>query len=602
MKTSLTMLTIILSLVGCGQNKAEEIQSQEPWAEAQAGVDASPYLVVQVEPGQTPKVLKSHIEFTGSDENAAVYEETQFTANKNPLVVVTEADDTKDDYSTESYHHGPKGRSCYSSQSYRSCQPEYRKNRHRVVYRYSGRLYHKATQRTYIRYKRDTLNYYHDNGGSYQGYRSYHYRDQPESYQQYGSNYNYEQLSPYTNDLAFLTDPTFPSDKKGVAALGRQLFNDKSLSKNGTVSCGTCHQASKNFSDGLKQGEGLGKVNRRTPSIVNVSGLNNLFWDGRAADLKEQAKTPIEASLEHGISRGHVASVILNNYRSRYEDFYGPFPEALASWLQSRDDPGAMPGGATADVSDVSGFIWATIGTRSIKRQITAGAITAGSDREDYINSLQWTANNDNQDWLYAYNKMSSQERNQVNEVFDNFADAISWFEKGIVAFESPFDKFARGLSETGSVREALAGVKNFGERELIGLNLFTGKAGCYSCHNTRYFTDQKYHNIGLPQFVGTLDVGRAGAMSIGSGGRQQAVGAFKTATLRNIGQSQAYMHDGGTSSIWDVLQHYNTLRADPAVGRRDSQLKPLNMEPGELRYIEAFIRSLHSGIRDLSR
>ena len=69
-------------------------------------------------------------------------------------------------------------------------------------------------------------------------------------------------------------------------ALGRKLYFDKRLSKDGTVSCATCHDPTKGFSDGKKVSEGIGgqKGARNAPTVLNAIFFEFQFWDGRAGE------------------------------------------------------------------------------------------------------------------------------------------------------------------------------------------------------------------------------------------------------------------------------------------------------------------------------
>jgi len=84
--------------------------------------------------------------------------------------------------------------------------------------------------------------------------------------------------------------------------LGRYLFFDPVLSKDGSMSCATCHDPNKGFSDGLSVGQGMNgsKLNRGTPSLWNVAYLKKLFWDVRASSLEEQMQGPLYAENEMG--------------------------------------------------------------------------------------------------------------------------------------------------------------------------------------------------------------------------------------------------------------------------------------------------------------
>lgn len=84
--------------------------------------------------------------------------------------------------------------------------------------------------------------------------------------------------------------------------LGRLLFFDPVLSKDGTLSCATCHRPDKGFSDGRDRSVGvLGEpVARSAPSLWNVAFQERFFWDARAATLEEQMQGPLFAEDEMG--------------------------------------------------------------------------------------------------------------------------------------------------------------------------------------------------------------------------------------------------------------------------------------------------------------
>jgi cytochrome c peroxidase len=92
---------------------------------------------------------------------------------------------------------------------------------------------------------------------------------------------------------------TNPLTNEGVA-LGRMLFYEKKLSSTGTMSCGSCHQQNKAFTDGLAKAVGVdGVANPRgTMSLANVLWSTTLTWDGAFSTLETQALHPIENSIE----------------------------------------------------------------------------------------------------------------------------------------------------------------------------------------------------------------------------------------------------------------------------------------------------------------
>ncbi|MDB5976889.1 MAG: cytochrome-c peroxidase [Nevskia sp.] len=85
-------------------------------------------------------------------------------------------------------------------------------------------------------------------------------------------------------------------------ALGRKLYFDVRLSKDGTVACATCHDASRGFTDQRNVSEGIGDHlgRRSSPTTMNAALFQSMFWDGRAVTLEDQAKLPILNPIEMG--------------------------------------------------------------------------------------------------------------------------------------------------------------------------------------------------------------------------------------------------------------------------------------------------------------
>ena len=83
-------------------------------------------------------------------------------------------------------------------------------------------------------------------------------------------------------------------------ALGKMLFFDPRLSGDNRLSCASCHRPDKAFGDGqvFSTGAGGKPLTRNTPSCLNVGYYGNLFWDGRAATLEQQALAPLLSAAE----------------------------------------------------------------------------------------------------------------------------------------------------------------------------------------------------------------------------------------------------------------------------------------------------------------
>jgi cytochrome c peroxidase len=126
-----------------------------------------------------------------------------------------------------------------------------------------------------------------------------------------------------------LVPPESPVTPERVA-LGRKLYYDERLSSDGTVSCATCHDPTKGFSDGKKVSEGIGgkKGARNAPTVLNAVFNEFQFWDGRAPSLEEQAKGPMINAVEMGMSSHDdvIKAVTIPDYRDDFQRVFGRAP------------------------------------------------------------------------------------------------------------------------------------------------------------------------------------------------------------------------------------------------------------------------------------
>jgi cytochrome c peroxidase len=104
-------------------------------------------------------------------------------------------------------------------------------------------------------------------------------------------------------DPAFWRVFALTPDTAAQVALGRKLYFDPRLSADDTVSCATCHDVTRSFSDLRPVSEGIdGKLGRRNaPTVINAALIEPLFWDGRAGTLADQAGQPILNPIEMGM-------------------------------------------------------------------------------------------------------------------------------------------------------------------------------------------------------------------------------------------------------------------------------------------------------------
>ena len=290
-------------------------------------------------------------------------------------------------------------------------------------------------------------------------------------------------------NLPAMTAPPDNPQTSGKVLLGKELYFDTRLSADNTISCATCHDPAKGWSDAGPTSSGIrGQLGgRRAPPVVNAAYSPLQFWDGRAPSLEEQAKGPIQNPIE----MGNTHEVMI------------------------------------ATLSKLTGY------TEEFKAVFGTSPITV-----------------------------------------DQVAQAIAAYERTIVTTDSPFDRFVRGD------QQALT------KLEKQGLEIFNGKGHCSSCHWGSYFSDGRFHNLGVVPVSGAKpDEGRfAITKSVAD------MGAFKTPTVRDAAKRAPYMHNGSEKTLEDVVMLYDR-GGGPDKTNLDPLMVPLALSKKEVAALVAFMK-----------
>jgi cytochrome c peroxidase len=155
---------------------------------------------------------------------------------------------------------------------------------------------------------------------------------------------------------------------------------------------------------------------------------------------------------------------------------------------------------------------------------------------------------------------------------------AIATYERTVVSNWSPFDRWVDGDEKA---------VSDSAKR---GFELFTGTAGCSSCHTGWNFTDNKFHDIGLPGD----DIGRYKIDASSADNKY----AFKTPGLRNTLYRGPYMHDGSLKSMDEVIVHYESGGVSrPSL---DKAMSPFLLTDQESKDLIAFLGTLTAEKQDI--
>lgn len=130
---------------------------------------------------------------------------------------------------------------------------------------------------------------------------------------------------------AFLQPPLSPADNPLTVAgveLGRHLFYDPILSSDGSMSCASCHNQERAFTDGMVTSAGVLGIRgtRNAMSLVNLAyNPRGFFWDGRSESLEAQALAPVEDHIELNEDWGQVEEKLRNhpNYPAKFRAAFG---------------------------------------------------------------------------------------------------------------------------------------------------------------------------------------------------------------------------------------------------------------------------------------
>jgi cytochrome c peroxidase len=210
---------------------------------------------------------------------------------------------------------------------------------------------------------------------------------------------------------------------------------------------------------------------------------------------------------------------------------------------------------------------------------------------------------------LPEYPPLFAQAFGKPEITIDRVAQAIASFERTIISFSAPIDRFLAGDQNALSVSAKR------------GWDLFNGKARCNTCHGhvsvLPTFSDNKYHNIGvamkdqnfaelarrvasttpdpasLAHTPGATELGRFLVTK-----EQKDIGAFKTPGLRNIELSAPYMHDGSEATLADVMEFYNKGGVDNPF--LDGGMRPLGLNEQNIADLVELMKAFTSD--DLKR
>lgn len=137
-----------------------------------------------------------------------------------------------------------------------------------------------------------------------------------------------DMFAPLPSTIPALNDNVITEEK---VDLGKALFFDPHMSASGVFSCNSCHNLATGGDDNMETsiGHAWQKGPRNSPTVLNAVFNEAQFWDGRAADLAEQAKGPVQAGVEMANTPDNVVAT-LTSMPQYVEWFEVSFPDEAA--------------------------------------------------------------------------------------------------------------------------------------------------------------------------------------------------------------------------------------------------------------------------------
>jgi cytochrome c peroxidase len=324
---------------------------------------------------------------------------------------------------------------------------------------------------------------------------------------------------------------------RAKVSLGEMLYFDKRLSADGTVSCASCHDPANAFTDhsALVVGVGNKSGTRNAPTILNAMFTEQLFWDGRAGSLEEQAKQPIFNPFEMGM--GSDVPVVtrlgaIPEYRRRFQEVFGDQ-------------------GITMDtvVKAIAAYERTLLSANSPFDRFISGDDKALSESQK-------------RGWELFKGKARCIECHSFSETSPFFTD-FKFHNTGVVAKDMKFEQLSLLAKQIAN-----------GDRLSTKTSIQQPPESTPSLAHTQGFTELgRYLVIKQPKDIG----------------------AFKTPTLRDIELTTPYMHNGSEKTLIDVVRFYNRGGNANANANLDERMRLLHLSDEEINDLVEFMRALTS-------
>jgi cytochrome c peroxidase len=325
------------------------------------------------------------------------------------------------------------------------------------------------------------------------------------------------------------------SGDRQAIALGERLFADAALSGSGTLSCASCHDPARGFTDGRPRARGASMLDRNTQGLLDVSTWRWFGWDGGTDSLWAATLRPL-------LSPSEMASD----------------PARIAGRL--RGDPAAM--------------------------QLVARLFgpAAGDERVAVAAAKAIAA------WLETLRSPRT--------AFDEFRDALARGDAAQAArYPAAARRGLKLFLGRGNCRACHVGPSfSNGEFHDVGRPFVVepGRVDPGRHAGIRRVRADPYNLLGAFNDERDTPPERQRALQTRTVVLQHRNwGEWRTPTLRGLLATAPYMHDGSLPTLHDVVRHYSELDLDRLHADGESLLRPLNLSPREIDDLVAFLQTL---------
>lgn len=318
--------------------------------------------------------------------------------------------------------------------------------------------------------------------------------------------------------------------------LGEKLFFDKRFSADGTVSCSTCHDPNKAFTDSpLKVSEGIKKLTgtRNAPTVVNAAYMHSQFWDGREPDLEGQSAGPFVNPVEMGLPN-HKPILKIVRTDPEYKNLFNKAFKKSGNRVNMKHVQQAIA---------------------SFERTIISG--NSPFDRYYFGNDKSAMSDGAVRGLKVFLDQGRCVSCHTISQTHALFSDS-RFHNLGV-----GFDRINKDVKELANAYQ---------EAKKKGLDV-----------DVEVLTNKN-----------TSELGRFAVST-----QLRDMGSFKTPTLRNVAVTGPYMHDGSLETLDDVVKFYNNGgRVDedgPIFDFQSGGIRPLKLSDDQINDLVAFMEALTS-------